>query len=207
MLQKTISLTRQALVPDRTQKILDLGFHRCNTDISHLIHFYWNLGMRVGISVVMDSSWDFRLLGLVVENDLLTITVSTNQSLLLQQFWNSVAICHHQVSCKQFYCLHSWHRWDQHAQVKAILAFTIESVSRCFFCPLYLHHPYHHCKTWSCSDKKQELFEFCNMFINTLLTFVWKHCLKWFIQMADDSDLMSFVCFVFFCAASKVIVL
>ena len=109
--------------------------------------------------------------------------------------------------CKQFYCLHSWHRWDQHAQVKAILAFTIESVSRCFFCPLYLHHPYHHCKTWSCSDKKQELFEFCNMFINALLTFVWKYCLKWFIQMADDSDLMSFVCFVFFCAASKVIVL
>ena len=94
--------------------------------------------MWIGISVVVEGSWDFSLLCLVVENDLLTITVSINQSLLLQQFWNSVAICHHQVSCKQYDCLHVWHPWDQHAQVKAILAFIIESLSRCFFFVHYI---------------------------------------------------------------------
>ena len=52
---------------------------------------------------------------------------------MLQQFWNLVAICHHQVSCKQYDFLHAWPAWDQYAQVKAILAFTIESVSLCFF--------------------------------------------------------------------------
>ena len=50
-------------------------------------------------------------------------------------------------------------------------------------------------------------FEFCHIFIKTLLRPVWKYCLKWFIQVIDDSNLMAFICFVLFCVVRKVIVL
>ena len=50
-------------------------------------------------------------------------------------------------------------------------------------------------------------FEFCHIFIKTLLRLVWKYCLKWFIQVIDDSNLMAFICFVLFCVVGKVIVL
>ena len=43
-------------------------------------------------------------------------------------------------------------------------------------------------------------FEFCHIFINT-------YCLKLFIQVFDDSNLMVFVCFVLFSVVGKVIVL
>ena len=49
--------------------------------------------------------------------------------------------------------------------------------------------------------------EFCHIFINTLLRLVWKYCLKWFIQVIRDSNLMAFICFVLFCVFDKVIVL
>ena len=50
-------------------------------------------------------------------------------------------------------------------------------------------------------------FEFCHMFINTLLKLVWKYSLKWFIRVIDDSYLIAFICFVLFCAVCQVIVL
>ena len=164
--------------------------------------------MWIGIYVVVVGSWDFSLLCLVVGNDLLTITVSINQSLLLQQFWNSVAICHHQVSCKQYDCLHVWHPWDQHAQVKAILAFISESLSRCFFFLSIISAPSMlSLQNLIMLGQETGILWILSYVHHTLLTLVWKYYLKWFIQMIDDYNLMGFVCFVLFCAAGKAIVL
>ena len=108
----------------------------------------------------------------------LTITVSTNQSFYYSNFETQ------------------------------IIAFTIESVSSCFL----IHYIY----TISMSllqnlmMLRQETgmsFEFCHMFINTLLKLVWKYSLKWFIRVIDDSYLVAFICFVLFCAVCQVIVL
>lgn len=51
-----------------------------------------------------------------------------------QEFWNSVIICHYQVSCKQYDYLQMHYLWDQkNSQVKALLDFTIEPLSNSYF--------------------------------------------------------------------------
>ena len=48
-------------------------------------------------------------------------------------------------------------------------------------------------------------FEFCHVFISTLLRFVWKYYLEWFIQVSDDLfNLLAFICFVLFFVVDKV---
>ena len=48
-------------------------------------------------------------------------------------------------------------------------------------------------------------FEVCHMFINTLVTFVWKYCLKRLIQVINDwYNHMTLISFVLICVVSKV---
>ena len=112
--------------------------------------------MQVGISLVMDGSWEFHLFGLVVENDLLRLLY-----LPIKAFATTILKFQQQYVINKFHnkydCLHWWHSWDQKTSSNESDACIYDWVCKqLFFDPLYLHYPNHCYKTWWCQDKKQE---------------------------------------------------
>ena len=113
---------------DRAQKFCDLSLHSCNNSISFVFPGTWTCGLGL--------LWEWMVHEIFTCLACWWGTISYDyciyqSKLLPQQFWNSVMICHYQVLCKHYDCLQVRHLWDQ--KVKAMLAFTIESVSSWFF--------------------------------------------------------------------------
>ena len=96
--------------------------------IWHLIRFYCNLGMRVWNSLAMDGSWDIHLLCLVEENDLLQLLYLPIKAFAttILKFSNNVITKFHVKNMTVYMC--DIHEIKKHAQVKAMLDFTIESL-------------------------------------------------------------------------------
>ena len=99
--------------------------------------------MQVGISLVMDGSWEFHLFGLVVENDLLRLLY-----LPIKAFATAILKFQQQYVINKFHnkydCLHWWHSWDQKTSSNESDACIYDWVCKqLFFDPLYLHYPNH----------------------------------------------------------------
>ena len=145
MLQKTIFLLCQAYV-------------QATSMTGHKIFDIWAiiLAIMTPYSLLLElepAGWDFSGYGWFKRLSCLPFYRWTiyydhcfyQLELLLQQFWNSVTLCHHQVSCKQ------WHPWDLKAySSKSDTCFYNWACKQLFFDPLYLHHLFHCCKTWWC---------------------------------------------------------
>ena len=149
-------------------------------------------------SLFMNSSWDFCLLCLGVENDLLQLLY-----LPIKAFETTILKYSNDMSSPRFILKNStvyicdFHEIKKHAQVKAMLAFTIENLWAASFLSII--------PTPSMSlmynlmilgQKTKILFEFFHIFINT-------YRLKWFCWVINDSNLMAFICFVLFVLAAK----
>ena len=82
----------------------------------------FNLAIMTSRSLLLElghGDWDFSSHGLFMSLSLaqpsngewsITIIASTNQSFCYNNFEIQLMLCHHQVSCKQYHCLHAWHR-------------------------------------------------------------------------------------------------
>ena len=120
MLLKTISLFRQGPVQVTCLTGHKRFHNRAFILISHdksspKLCFYRNSDTRVGTSLVMDPSWNFHLLDLVVKNDVLRLLYLPMKALptTIMNVINDMPSPRFMQAI--WHCLHVWRPWDQKA--------------------------------------------------------------------------------------------
>ena len=118
--KQNISFLRHKYRPHAWQDTKDLKSELSFLQSWHFIRFYWTSGMWVEASLVIDSSWDFCLLSLVVENDLLRLLY-----LPTKPFATTILKFSNDISSTSFMWTIWLFKWmiKKHAQVKLIFAF------------------------------------------------------------------------------------
>ena len=86
----------------------------------------------------------------------------------------------------------------KYSQVEPIIAFTIEPISSCFL----IHYIYTvHAIVVKSDDvrpRNRKVFWIFSYVHQYLVKLVWKYCLKWFIQVINNSNLMASISFLLF---------